>query len=119
MNNLDLLIQQLRKKPETIEFKDVIDLIDEFYEFTPVQFSNGVGDEKFTNSAGENNGSCKIFSFARMHGLNEEETLNCFGSYYREDVLQHPESNDHANIRTFMDHGWKHIRFLNTALHPK
>jgi hypothetical protein len=119
MKNLDALKKQLKESPESVDFKDVIDHIDELYEFTPVQFSNGAGDEKLTNSAGENNGSCKIFSFAQMQGMDEEQTLSCFGSYYRVDVLKHPENNDHANIRTFMKHGWKHIIFSNTALHPK
>jgi hypothetical protein len=28
--------------------------------------------------------------------------LDCFGKFYREDVLQNPKADDHMNIRTFM-----------------
>jgi hypothetical protein len=68
------------------------------------------------NQAGSNEGSCKIFAFATTEGLSEAETLACFGKYYREDVLQNPQVSDHANIRTFMRHGWKGIRFEQSAL---
>jgi len=71
------------------------------------------------NAAGENEGSCKIFSFAQLQQLDETQTLNCFGRYYREDVLKNPQGSDHANIRTFIKHGWQHITFDNTALELK
>jgi hypothetical protein len=113
---IDELIQQIKSNPETVEFNDVINCIDEYYEYTPTHFTNGVGHDVVNNQAGSNEGSCKIFAFATMQGLNEEQTLNCFGRYYREDVLQHPEGEDHANIRTFMRHGWTGIRFDQSAL---
>ena len=113
---IDELIQLIKSKPETVEFSDVIDCIDECYEYTPTHFTNGHGHDTVMNQAGTNEGSCKIFAFATLQGLSETETLHCFGQYYREDVLQHPEGNDHANIRTFMRHGWDGIRFEHSAL---
>jgi hypothetical protein len=50
--------------------------------------------------------------------LNEKQTLACFGKYYREDVLRHPENDDHANIRNFMLYGWEGIVFEGEALTP-
>jgi len=82
-------------------------VIDACYEFTPVSFKNG----DLLNLAGENSGSCRLFAFADMHGLSQLETLQCFGSYYREDVLNHPELDNHQNIRQFMRTGWSGIDF--------
>lgn len=113
---IDELIKKIRTEPNSVDFDDVIDCIDEHFEYTPTHFTNGHGHDMVMNQAGSNEGSCKIFAFATMQGLNDEETLNCFGKYYREDVLQHPDGNDHANIRTFMRHGWKGIRFEQSAL---
>lgn len=120
MNKLTLLLNQLKENPETVEFKEVIGVIDSVYQYTPVRFTNGPKDgspsELICNNAGENEGSCKIFSFALKHDLNQYKTLHCFGHYYRDDVLKHPENTDHANIRTFIKHGWQHIIFENSAL---
>jgi hypothetical protein len=90
-------------------------LIDELYDFTPTAFSNGAT----RNEADQNNGSCKLFSFAKLHGLSQQQTLTCFGDYYRKDVLGNPDGSDHANIRNFMKSGWEGISFEGEALKPK
>jgi len=119
MNDLKHFIQQIKTTPETIEFKNVISIIERYYDYTPGKFSNGTADEKVINAAGENEGSCKLFSFAKIHQLNGMQTLHCFGHYYREDVLQHPENSDHGNIRAFMKHGWSHVVFESDVLSAK
>ena len=119
MSKLERLLQKLQTSPESVEFEDVIDTIDDHYSYTATRFTNGNGDRMVTNEAGTNEGSCKIFSFARLNSLNEEQTLNCFGKYYREDVLKNPEGSDHANIRNFMISGWDGIRFDGEALKHK
>lgn len=118
MNDLEILIKQIKTTPEKTEFKDVIEIIDKYYRYTPTRFVNGTDSENIINPAGENEGSCKVFSFAQLHQLDERQTLHCFGKYYREDVLKKPEATDHANIRTFIKYGWQQIRFDNTALEP-
>ncbi|WP_295229757.1 HopJ type III effector protein [uncultured Chryseobacterium sp.] len=110
-----MLPEQLKNAPETIQFTEVIAYIDEHYDFTPSKFTNG----NTVNEAGQNNGSCKVFSFARLNGLSKEETLNLFGEFYREDVLKNPEGTDHQNIRNFMQYGWDGIAFEGKALHRK
>ena len=112
------LIQQLRTQPSTIVFQQVIDTINANYIYTPTAFHNGIGDDCVVNAAGSNEGSCRIFSFAKLNGLNEGETLACFGEHYRA-VLNTPDGSDHANIRTFMRHGWKGIEFGGKALVEK
>ena len=119
MNDLKLFIEQIKIAPEKTEFKDVIEIINKYYSYTPTRFVNGTDSENIINAAGENEGSCKIFSFARSHKLDKSQTLNCFGQYFREDVLEHPEGSDHANIRTFIKYGWEHIDFDNTVLKRK
>lgn len=119
MNDLEKYIDQIETSPETIEFNDVIKIIDQFYNYAPTRFVNGNDSENIINDAGKNEGSCKIFSFALLHQLNKVQTLNCFGQYYREDVLEHPEGTDHANIRTFIKYGWQQIKFDKTALELK
>ncbi|MDR6514229.1 HopJ type III effector protein [Chryseobacterium camelliae] len=110
-----MLPEQLKNAPETIQFKEFIAYIDEHYDFTPVKFTNG----DTVNEAGQNNGSCKVFSFARLNSLSKEETLNLFGEFYREDVLKNPEGTDHQNIRNFMQYGWDGIAFEGEVLHRK
>ena len=119
MKNLDNLIEQIKSRAETIEFNNVIDIINEFYDYTATQFSNGPDNDCVISMAGENEGSCKIFAFALLQQLDEQQTLNCFGKYYRGDVLNHPEGTDHANIRTFMKYGWKNISFDLAVLEKK
>ena len=117
--NLNELIQQIKNKPNTVDFDQVMAVIDACYAYTESAFSNGIGDDRVENSAGENAGSCRIFSFAQVNGLNESETLVRFGKYFREDVVAHPDGTDHANIRTFMRHGWQGIRFDQPVLVAK
>lgn len=108
-------LQQLADKPESIQFEDTMAVIDAHFEFTPTAFDNG----ETKNEAGQNNGSCKIFAFARQQGLSESLTLQCFGHYYRADVLANPAGSDHQNIRQFMIHGWAGIRWHGEPLQLK
>jgi HopJ type III effector protein. len=110
-----MLLNQLENSPETIQFKDVIAYIDENYDFTPTQFRNG----QMINEAGQNNGSCKVFSFAKLNDLTKEQVLFLFGEFYRDDVLKNPEGTDHQNIRNFMEFGWDGISFEGEALRKK
>lgn len=98
-----------------VDFNQVMQVIDQNYEFTPARFVNG----DTVNEAGSNNGSCKIFAFAKLNQLSEQATLNAFGDFYTVDVLQHPEAQDHQNIRNFMQHGWQGIKFDSDALTAK
>lgn len=107
------LINALNK--DVVDFSQVIATIENYYEFTPVTFHNG----SLTNEAGSNLGSCKIFAFAQLNGLSKQATLNAFGAFYTEDVLKHPEAQDHQNIRNFMNTGWEGVVFEGPALKPK
>jgi len=110
--SLPTFLQRLKETPDQIEFADTIAAIEGHYEYTPTAFRNG----EVENAAGQNGGSCKIFAFAKLQGLSVNETLACFGRYYREDVLQHPDATDHQNIRTFIRNGWAGIAFSGEAL---
>ncbi len=112
---LTSLLSSLSTNPETVSFNDVIDVIAENYNYTQTQFINGT----LENQAGTNEGSCKIFAFSQLNNLSKEQTLACFGQYYRDDVLQHPEGTDHGNIRNFMISGWNGVKFDNVALDEK
>ncbi len=111
---LDEYFNKLKLSPDQIEFKETMAVIEANYGYTPVSFKNG----DIVNLAGENEGSCKLFSFAKIHGLSESETLYCFGEYYR-DVHADPSGTDHQNIRSFIQHGWKRVRFDDDALKSK
>lgn len=113
------LITLIKTAADKVEFDTVINSIAKHYDYTPCCFTNGSSDNYITNAAGKNEGSCRIFSFARLNKLNKNETLTCFGKYYRDDVLKHPEKDDHGNIRTFMIHGWDGIHFDQQALKSK
>ena len=109
---LNTFLQLLRGNPDSIAFNDTIAVIDANYDFTPTAFKNG----ELMNEAGQNNGSCKLFAFAQLQNLTPQETLACFGAYYRDDVLKHPEATDHQNIRNFMKFGWAGIKYQGQAL---
>jgi hypothetical protein len=112
---LSNFLRRLADHPEAIAFNDTIALIDALYDFTPTVFSNGTQ----LNEAGQNNGSCKLFSFAKLHQLSQQQTLHCFGDYYRKDVLGNPDGSDHQNIRNFIKTGWDEIQFDGVALTAK
>ncbi len=112
---LQAFLQRLAETPDAIAFSDTIAAIEAAYDFTPTAFRNG----GLVNEAGQNNGSCKIFSFAQLHQLSPQHTLHCFGDYYRKDVLGNPDGTDHQNIRNFMRAGWAGIAFEGRALTPK
>jgi hypothetical protein len=109
------LTEKIHQAPESINFSEVISYIDAHYDFTPTRFTNG----NTVNEAGQNNGSCKIFSFAKQLGLSQAQTLALFGDYYRIDVLQNPQGTDHQNIRNFLERGWDGIQFEEEPLKEK
>ena len=107
-------LNKLASTPKLIDFTDTMAVIEANYIFAPVAFSNG----DTHNAEGTNQGSCKLFSFAKLNQLDEQATLACFGDYYRQDVLKNPEGSDHANIRNFIKYGWSGITFEQQALTP-
>ncbi len=100
---------------EKVLFQDSIAVIAASYQYTPTRFSNG----SVVNEAGTNEGSCKLFYFAKLHSLTPEQTLGLFGDYYWKDVLENPQGSDHANIRSFMQHGWAGVVYDGEALKGK
>jgi hypothetical protein len=112
------LIDLIHSEPENLMFEQVMETIAAHYDYTPAGFSNGIGETKVVNEAGTNEGSCKVFAFAQMNDLTRQDTLICFGQYYR-DVLNTPDGSDHANIRNFMRHGWDGIHFDSSPLSEK
>ena len=112
---LDTLLAAIIESPMSISFTDTMTVIEKHYNFTPTQFSNG----DLINLAGQNNGSCKIFAFGLLNNLSEIQTLSCFGSYDHDHVLNHPNGDDHQNIRNFIISGWQGITFNNLALLKK
>ena len=105
-------LQRLRDEPESISFSETMAVIEAHYDFIETAFTNGEQE----NAAGENNGSCKLFAFAKLQDLNPTETLLCFGAYYRDDVLGNATGNDHQNIRNFIQSGWGGVMIAGEAL---
>ncbi len=96
------------------KFADVLAHIDAAYQHTATAFKNGAQH----NAATENQGSAKVFSFAKLHDLDQAQTLSLFAEHYAS-VLATPDATDHQNIRQFMIHGWDGIEFEGTALTAK
>ena len=107
-------LSTLEQSPETIDFNDTMTVIDAHYSFTPTTFRNG----NQHNEAGQNSGSCKLFALAKLNKFNQQQTLDCFGQYYRNDVLANPAGTDHQNIRNFISTSWDGISFDSEALKP-
>jgi hypothetical protein len=106
------LLTQLSENADEVSFEQVMQVISDNYSYTPASFKNG----ELLNEAGTNEGSCKIFYFAKLNDLSQQQTLACFGRYYRDDVLQNPEGDDHGNIRNFIKTAWQGVEFKSVAL---
>lgn len=113
-NSLSGFLTHVKEQGATVEFEQVMQIITDNYQYQAASFTNG----ELINEMGTNEGSCKIFYFAQLNKLTPEQTLACFGRYYREDVLENPKGTDHGNIRNFMKTGWQGIEFKTVALLP-
>jgi len=102
--------------PVSVSFDETMAVITENYHYQATEFSNGLNEHTLINQAGTNEGSCKIFAFAKIHQLDQQQTLNLFGDYYRLDVLNDPQGTSHQNIRNFMKYAWEGICFKGEAL---
>lgn len=100
---------------QTNTFQETMDFIEANFTFNAVSFK--VGNQ--VNETGTNQGSCKIFCLGKALSLTEEQTLQCFGDFYRKDVLEHPEADDHQNIRNFIEFGWSGVEIDASALIQK
>lgn len=98
-------------KTNETPFSRVIEFIDTNYQHQPTAFKNGDA----YNEATQNQGSARVFTFAKLNNLSAEDTLYLFAEHYRA-VLATPEATDHQNIRQFMAHGWDGIVFEGEAL---
>ncbi len=112
---LDSFLKKLNETPQEVAFTDTMAVVEALYDFTPTAFQNG----DLHNEAGQNSGSCKLFSFAKLQNFSVEQTLACFGDFYRKDVLENPDATNHQNIRNFIKTGWEGISFEGTALTEK
>ena len=106
------LLSLLSLNSDEVSFEQVMQVVSDNYSYTPASFSNG----DLLNDAGTNEGSCKIFYFAKLNKLTEQQTLACFGRYYHKDVLQNSQGSDHGNIRNFIKTAWQGIEFQSVAL---
>lgn len=106
---LDQFIQALQQPSH--RFADTLAFITQHYYYQPCSFSNG----PLHNAAGENQGSCKIFSLALLEQLSQEQALQAFGEHYQQ-VLATPNGQDHQNIRQFMLSGFAGLNFSQPAL---
>ncbi|GGX47898.1 HopJ type III effector protein [Saccharospirillum salsuginis] len=113
--SLQAFVDRIYSEPEAIAFDETIAAIDRHFDFTPTAFS--VGEQH--NGEGSNLGSCKILAFGHLMNLPEPTTLHLFGDYFRVDVLQHPDGDDHQNIRQFLRHGWRGVSFKQIPLKAK
>lgn len=95
-------------------FNDTLELIAETFDYQPTGFHNG----PLFNQAGENEGSCRIFSLAQYCNLSEADTLQLFAEHYQQ-VLDDPAGESHGNIRQFMATGWSGIRFDRSPLRKR
>lgn len=101
-------------KTNSVLFAQVIEFIETYYQHQPTAFKNGM----VFNEATQNQGSAKVFAFAKLQELSEEDTLLLFAEHYQS-VLATADGTDHQNIRQFMLNGWEGVVFEGEALVPK
>ena len=98
-------------KAVSVTFTQVIEFIETYYQHQPTAFKNGDA----YNEATQNQGSAKVFAFAKLNNLSTEDTLYLFAEHYRS-VFATPDATDHQNIRQFMANGWAGVAFEGEAL---
>ena len=101
-------------KANEAPFSKVIEFIDTHYQHHPTAFKNGDA----YNEATQNQGSARVFAFAKLNNLSAEDALYLFAEHYRA-VLATPQGTDHQNIRQFMANGWGGIVFEGKVLTAK
>lgn len=116
--SLSTFLQKITSNQE-VSFNETIAIITENYDYEATEFTNGLAEDTLTNASGTNEGSCKIFAFAQINQLNQQQTLSLFGDFYRKDVLDDLSGTGHQNIRNFIRYGWEGIRFKQPALKSK
>ena len=107
ISGLDEFMKTVKKDPKSIEFEQTMAAIEDGFDYSAVAFKCG----ELESSAEQNQGSAKIFSFAKIQKLNKDSTLELFGRFYRDDVLKNPDGDDHGNIRNFIKSGWDGVSF--------
>jgi hypothetical protein len=112
--NTQLIALLADLKTNSIPFVQVIEFIERYYQHQPTAFKNG---DTF-NEATQNQGSAKVFAFAKLNDLSAEDTLSLFAEHYQS-VLANAGGTDHQNIRQFMINGWSGVVFEGEALVPK
>jgi len=103
------LIENLREN--LMPFNEVVEFIEANYYYQPTAFKNG----DVYNEATQNQGSAKVFAFAKINNLSVEDTLCLFAEHYQS-VLANPNAADHQNIRQFIVNGWPGVVFEGHAL---
>lgn len=103
-----------KSKGSQLQFQEVLDHIAEQYTYSPASFQNG----SLKNLATENQGSAKVFYFAKLNNLSETDTLKLFAEHYQ-NVLDNPTGDGHQNIRQFMANGWAGVAFEADVLANK
>ena len=114
--SIEHFTEQVKQYPDSIEFDQTMNVIGQHFDYTPAAFTNG---PNVRNEAGTNEGSCKIFAFAKLVGLDKDATLACFGRFYRDEVLGQPDADNHGNIRAFMEFGWDGVVLEGEVLKAK
>ena len=95
-------------------FSATIAFIEQWFDFSPTAFR--ISD--IVNPADKNQGSCRILALSQLLGLDPEQTLRCFGEYYRE-VLATPDADNHHNLRRAIRDGIDDIEFDQFPLKEK
>lgn len=112
-------LDRLKATPSEVSFEDTMAMLETGFDYLPKSFSCG----DVESAPGSNEGSCKILSFAKLAGLDADDielTLNLFGDYYRKDVLENPDGDDHGNIRNLIKYGWEKVKFpTGLSVSPK
>ncbi|WP_312186122.1 HopJ type III effector protein [Sphingobacterium sp.] len=103
-----------KSKGHHLNFQEVLDHISENYTYSPTAFQNG----NLKNSKEENQGSAKVFFFAKLNNLSAEDTLGLFAEHYQ-NVLDNPAGEGHQNIRQFLANNWGGISFEQDVLKQK
>ena len=111
MNSLQQLLEAVYERPESLIFSQVLGVIATEFDVSPSAFTNG----GIHNSAEQNQGSCQILGFAHQAGLSQAHTLKLFAEHYRA-VLADPTGTNHANIRQFIERGWRGVSFAQAPL---
>lgn len=77
---METLLHQIKHHPETVGFKQVIETINQHYDYSPAGFTNGLGKDTLHNAPGQNEAPAVYLPLRKDKIFRKPKCLLALGS---------------------------------------